>query len=30
MFDDAIRSLGVGEQMKVMDITEVLSAGLKE
>jgi hypothetical protein len=25
MFDDAIRSKGVGEQIKVMDIAEILN-----
>jgi Fe-S oxidoreductase len=29
MFDDAIRSKGIGEQFKVMDIAEVLSAQLE-
>jgi Fe-S oxidoreductase len=30
MFDDAIRSKGVGEQIKVMDIAEVLETQLGE
>jgi hypothetical protein len=29
MFDDAIRSKGIGEQIKVMDIAELLAAQLE-
>ena len=29
MFDDAIRSKGIGEQIKVMDIAEVLAAQME-
>jgi Fe-S oxidoreductase len=29
MFDDAIRSKGISEQIKVMDITEVLAAKME-
>jgi hypothetical protein len=30
MFDDAIRSKGMGEQIEVMDIAEVLAMQLNE
>ena len=29
MFDDAIRSKGLGEQVRVLDVAEVLAAQLK-
>ena len=28
MFDDAIRSKGLGDKVKVMDVTEILAMGL--
>jgi hypothetical protein len=30
MFDDAIRSKGMGEQIKVMDIAEILEQQINE